>query len=278
MRLSPRSKIGTALVLLVVFFVVLNLTGFQKEVKNFFYLISSPIQEAFWRVGDRISDFFETVTEIKNLKTENEEFKLKIQELLAENIALKEFKKENEILRTALEIGLEKDFELILAQVIGKDISQDFILINKGLKDGISKDSPVINQQKVLFGKIQEVYDNFSKVMLITDKKSSFDAKILAPYQTEGFGAGSDSEIYGIVKGKGNLQLYLDLIPQDKEIKEGDLIVTTPLGGIFPSGLLVGKIKEVRKSDIEPVQQAEISPLFDIKETEYLFIITNFNQ
>ncbi|PIQ07422.1 MAG: rod shape-determining protein MreC, partial [Candidatus Nealsonbacteria bacterium CG18_big_fil_WC_8_21_14_2_50_37_10] len=59
------------------------------------------------------------------------------------------------------------------------------------------------------------------------------------------------------------------------EIKEGDLVVTTALGGIFPSGLLVGELGKVFRSDVEAFQQAEILPTFDINELETLFILIN---
>lgn len=260
-------QIGALTLLLVIFLIVLNLTNFSREVKSFFYLISSPIQRTLWKAGDKTSDFFEVISGIKNLKKESEELKLKIQELLAENVALKELKKENEILRGALEIGLEKEFKLALARVIGKDIPQDLILIDKGTEDGILKGFPVITEQKILVGKISEAYKNFSKVMLLSHKESSFDGKIPAE---------SETPIYGVVKGKGSFKLYLDLVPRDKEIKEGDLLVTTALGGIFPEGILVGEIEEVKKLDIEPFQQAEIKPAFDIKEIEKVFVITDY--
>ena len=261
MKLTYRVKIGIISVLIVVFFLVFNLTPLGAEVKNFFYLISLPIQKTFWQGGAKVSEFFETISEIKNLKKENEQLKLKIQELTAENVALKELKKENELLREALEIGLEKEFKLILSQVIGKDISQDFILIDKGAKDGISENMPVITQQKVLVGKISQVYRNFSKVQLISDKNSSFDAKI------------SDQEIFGLVKGKGNFNLSFNLVPKENEIKEGDLLVTSALGGVFPAGLIIGKISQVRKSDLEPFQTAQIQPAFNLRDLEKLFII-----
>lgn len=264
MRLPYRVKIGIILVLIIVFFLVLNLTSFGKEVKNFFYLISSPIQKVFWRTGERISDFFELITKIKNLKQENQELKLKIQALLAENVSLKELKKENEILREALEIGLEKEFKLTLAEVIGKDISQDLLIIDKGSEDGILEGRPVISQQKTLIGKISETYKNFSKVLLISNPKSSFDAKIV------------ESDILGIVKGKGNLRILFDLIPKEKEIKKGDLVITSALGGVFPAGLLLGEIKEVTKSDLEPFQAAQIQPAFNIRDLEKVFIISEW--
>ncbi len=264
MKLSPKLKKGIIIFLLVGFFLGLNLTLIAEEVRNFFYSISLPLQRIFWRAGDRVSDFFETISEIKNLKKENEELKFKIQELLAENTSLKELKKENEILREALDVGLRKEFKLTIAEVIGKDISQDSLIINKGSKDGISKGFPVITQQKILLGKISQVYENFSKVMLISHKESSFDVRIV------------DSEIQGLVRGNGNLKIYLDFVLSEKEIKVGDLLVTSALGGIFPEGLLVGEIKEIKKLDIESFQKAEIKPAFDIKEIERLFIIVSF--
>lgn len=240
---------------------IVALNFYQGQVRNFFYLISAPIQKTFWRAGDRVSDFFETITEIKNLRKENKDLRLKIQSLLAENVRLLELKKENEALRVALNLGLEKQFNLIFAEVIGKDISQDSLIIDKGSNDGVLKGQPVITQEKTLVGKINEVYKNFSKVQLPSNKNSSFDAKI------------SNTDIAGLVKGEGNFKTFFDLVPKDKEIKKGDLIVTSVAGGIFPEGLLVGEVKDVKKTDIEPFQKVEISPSFDINEINHLFIV-----
>lgn len=257
----PSKKKKIIIIGLIGILLILFLNLYQKDVKNFFYLFSSPIQKILWRTGEKVSVFFETIGEIKNLKKENEELKLKIKDLLVENVSLRELKKENEVLRTALNIGLEKEFRLHLSQVIGKDISEDFLLINKGSKDGLENNLPVITQQKTLVGRISEVYENFSKVMLISNKKSSFDGKIL------------DTETYGVVKGKEGNKINFELLPRDKEIKEGDLVVTSAIGGIFPAGILVGEIEKVKKSDIEPFQQAEVKPAFDIKNLEFLFVI-----
>jgi len=272
MKLSPKFKIGrrppVALILiailLITFFVVLNLAPVKKETKNFFYLISAPIQKALWGAGDNVSYFFEMVREIKNLKKENEELKLKIVGLLTENTKLEELKRENEVLREALDIGLGKEFKLLLAEVMGKDVSRDTLLINLGSRDGVFKDYPVINQQKVLVGKIGEVYENFSKVILVSNKESTFDVEIL------------NSGVQAVARGKENGKLLLDLIPREKEIKEGDLVLTSSLGGIFPRGLLIGEVEKVLKSDVMAWQQAEISPAFNLNELEILFVITNF--
>ena len=239
------------------------LNFFQRDVRSFFYCISAPIQKVLWRAGERTSDFLGGIVRVKILKQELDELKLENQELIAQVVALKDLKKENKTLRQALEIGLQKEFKLALAQIISKDISQDFILIDKGSEDGILKNMPVITQQRVLIGKISEIYKNFSKVMFVSNKESSFDAKI----QKE------EKDISGVVKGQGNFRILFDLIPREENLSQEDIVITSALGGIFPKGLLVGRIKEIKKSDVEPFQQAEIEPFFDVSQTETLFII-----
>jgi len=250
--------------LLVFVFFFLNFTGFSKNIKNFFYSFSSPLQKSLWGAGINNSNFLGSFFEAATLKKENDSLRSENQNLLSQIAGLKELEKENETLRNALEIGLEKDFQLMLCNVTGKDFSQDSILIDKGSKDGVLKDLPVISEQKVVVGKIGEVYDNFSEVILISNKKSSFDAKI------------AEKDIAGLVRGRGSSGVYLDLIPKGKEVVAGDLIVSTSLGGVFPKGLLVGTVKEVKKSDVEVFQIAEIEPSFNIGNANSLFIITSF--
>jgi rod shape-determining protein MreC len=264
MKGFSKIKFGAVLVVLVAAFVVLNLTGGAKSFRGFFYALSAPLQKNLWGAGASVSDFFETIFEIKNFKAENESLKLQNQELAAKVAELSQLKTENETLRNALQIGLERDFRLVLAQVTSKEVGRDVIFINKGEKDGMAPGMPVITQQRVLVGKITEVEERFSKVMLITDKDSSFDASIV------------DTDIEGVLKGEGSFGATLDMIPRESEIKNEDKVVTSALGGIFPEGILVGQVQEVDKNDISGFQKAKISPTFDIKELNDLFVIINF--
>lgn len=262
MKFSPKKR--NILIIIIGILIIISVGFKQQGIKNFFYFVSEPIQKFFWNAGKKISGPIELISEIKELKRKHDELSLYNQELLSENTQLKALKRENEILRKALELELQKDFKLTLAEVIGRDISQDSLLINKGVRDGISEGMPVITEEKVLVGRIKESSTRFSKVLLISNQKSSFDVKI------------QEGEITGLLRGKGDFQLLLDLIPEDQEIKEGDLIETTSLGGIFPKGILVGKIQKILRSDIKSFQQAEVFPFFDVKNLETVFIITNF--
>jgi len=264
MKTIHKIRIIVSVVLLVILFFILNLTTFSDKTKNFFYSISSPIQRNLWQAGDNVSDFFSGIFNAQELKKEKDEIFLRNLELISQISALKELERENKDLREALNLGLEKDFQLVLSQVINKDISQDSLLVNKGSEDGIFPGLPVITSQKTLLGQIGKVYKDFSEVILITNKESSFDAKI------------TEKEIYGAVKGKGNLKASLNLLPKEEDISEGEIVVTSTLGGIFPPKLLVGIIKEIKKTDIEPFQTAELALSFNLGELDNVFIITNF--
>lgn len=215
-------------------------------------------------MGDNVSDFFEGFVNSKNLKKENDDLRLKIKQLLAESVLLEEIVQENEFLRESLGLGLQKEFKLSLAEVISKETGRDAILINQGSKDGLVTGLPVITEQKILLGKVAEVESNFAWVTLISDKESSFDAKII------------ETDISGVVRGQGTLRLKLDLVPQDKEVFKGDLVVSSSLGGVYPAGFLAGSVENIEKSDVQSFYDIELSPLFDIRSLNKVFIILNF--
>lgn len=258
-------KIAAA-VLIILLFALLNFAPVRGEIRNIFYLISNPAQKWLWQRGASVSILFQALSDNKVLIKENEDQKKKIQELLTENEALKEVKKENESLRTALNLGLEKEFNLEMADIIGKEISKDSVVIDRGLGDGLTVGMPLITVQKVLVGKIEKVYQNYSSIQLLTAEESSFAVQI------------SGEDIYGLAKGKGALGLTVERIPREKEIKIGDQIFTSVLAGDFPRGLLVGEISEIKKSDVESFQKGEVKVSFDIGQLDTVFIIKDFKK
>lgn len=283
-----KSKFFIIAILLIVFFVLLNLTNFSKNINNFLYLASAPIQRVLWEVGDNVSDFFKTTFDIRELQEANKNFKLKVQELSAEVARLKNLRQENEALRKALNLDIQKEFEIAFASIISKDISEDSILINLGVADGIKKDMLVISPQKILLGRVNQVYDNFSRVMLVSNKKNSFPINIQKTTNNiikEGNEIAKEynnnliskkEDVEAIIQGKGNFQIKINYIPIEAEIKDGDRVVTSISGGLFPSGILIGYLKNIERLGIEMFQQAEIIPAANIKELHNVFIITNF--
>lgn len=246
---------------IIVIFCLICLNIFGKDIRNIFYLFSSPLQRIFFTIGQKSFWLFESIFRISQQKQEQKDLMAENQLLKSELSFLKEVKKENEFLRESLGLEMQKDFKLLLADITSKNLAQDFILINKGVNDKAAPNMPVVSSEKILIGKIGEVYANFSKVILITSKQSVFPAKI------------QEKEIYGVIKGLGKGDLFLDFIPQDAEILAGDKIITVSLDNVFPKNLLVGEIKKVQKSDLVSYQRIEIKPYFDLRNLDNVFVI-----
>jgi len=263
-------KFFSVAIVLCIFIFVLNI--FSSQIKNYFYLLSSPVQKTFFTAGESLSGILNPFLNIYNLAGENEKLKKENQNLLSQISLLQAT---GEGIRASFDFSAncqDKNFTTVMASVIGLD-GQDVISINKGSSEGISEGMPVVSQQGVVFGKILAVYKNFSKVMLISNKNSVIDVKIqqktadpLMP------------EINGVVRGNGNFSIFLDLVQVDQEIKEGDILITSSLEKVFPKDLLVGKITKIEKNDQKPFQQAKIEQFFEVKSADNLFVITNYKQ
>lgn len=279
------AKIVVVGFLLIAIVIVLNFFG--PGIKNLFFKISSPLQKTSWSAGASSSGFFASLIKAGSLRKENESLKDQNQKLISEIVSLQALNSAVQVQDNAY-LACNPNFELLMAGVIGLD-GQDIISINKGSEDGILEGMPVINQQNVLFGRVDKVYKNFSHVMLISNKKSVVSVRIelqskSAPAQEENPSdenaqkepALSPKEINGVIKGSGNLGFYLDLVPVDSEFNKDDIIVTSSLEKVFPKDLLIGKVLDITKNDQKPFLQAKIKPFFDLTNTDNLFVVTNY--
>lgn len=277
---------------------------FADQIRNFSYNQTFGAQRAIWQLASAVS-----FTNQDQIAT-NKELAEENQKLLSALADLKTIREENIFLKNALDIGIKNDRKLIEAEAFGggrfngKDFSyEDSIMVNKGKKDGVQKGFPVIISDKVLIGRVSEVYDDFSRVLLITDKASLIDVQIInntsieevikesANDSKEG---DTDSEnnsgesvkkeekiisekIIAIAKGEGGFKTSLDMFPKDKDLENGAIVMTSPLSGNFPSGFVVGTIKDPKKIDTETFKQAEIVPAFNPKLIDKVFILKNID-
>ena len=266
--------IGAVALLFLLF--VINI--FISPVKNYFYAISAPIQKTLWSAGASSSGFLSSFSKANSLTKENENLKNENQKLLSQVAFLQSIEQENQALSDVSISWQNNGFKFVMAGVIGLD-NNDIISINKGSADGISEGMPVINQQNVLFGKIFKVYENFSEIMLISNKNSVINVKVQQTPAASGPerhpGSGEPKEIDGVVKGSGGFNAYLDLISINNDINLQDVLVTSAIDKSFPKDLLVAKITQKEKNDQKPFQQAQLSLFFDVKAVNNLFVITN---
>jgi len=165
-------------------------------------------------------------------------------------------------LRKLLQFRPEAKWHVVASQVIGCDTTGWFrsMIINKGRKDGIRINMPVINAEG-LVGKIIAVSGNYSKVLLITDPNSAIDC------------LDQKTRTRGILKGMSNNGCALDYIGHSQEIRPGDPVVTSGLAGIFPKGIPVGRVKEVREVPGALFKRVEIVPFVDFSRLEEVLVI-----
>lgn len=242
------------LLFLIVCFLIINAIS-KDGLKNFIYSKSASLQASLWDRGSEESFSRQDQEKLNKQLIEDN------QKLLSELAGLQGVKEENESLREALGLNLQNDYDLVLGRVISKDILNDTILINIGSDDGVKKNFPVILSGKALLGRVIDVYPNYSRVMLITQKDNMIDVEI------------PDSKSFALSKGEGSLKASLDMFPRDVELKEDSLIITSAMGGNYPAGLYVGKVKNVKKLDNEVYQIAEIEKSFDLDTINNVFVI-----
>ncbi len=161
-----------------------------------------------------------------------------------------------------LEYKSGSDREMILASVIGSDAISwaKMITIDKGSNDGLKKNMAVITYEG-LVGHIVQTVPHYSKVLLITDVRSAVDA------------LDQDNRTRGVVIGKGSDICEMKYIPHDADIRIGHPVISSGLGGVFPKGLLIGKVSKVEETEKGLFKNVVVTPSVKISFLEEVFVL-----
>lgn len=215
-------------------------------------------------IAGNVSDLITTYEENKILREQLSQYKGLIYEV-------QELRKENEELRKAIgETDSIRDYEPIHATVISRSPEQwiDEVTINKGEHHGVEANMVVITADGMV-GKIRTAYEFTSKVQLLT----GFDQynRISATISKDG-----KNNIYGMIEGydKESKSLVFRIIEEsEKDVKEGDLVVSSGLGGVFPAGLVIGEVKEVGFDQYGLTRTALVEPAADVYEINHVIVV-----
>lgn len=245
----------------MIFFLSFN--GFLRPAENFFWKIALPFQKIFYFSGQKIAKEISFLKSISQLKNENEKLLKENQILSAQNSSLMDQKKENETLRQQLDLAPRKEYSMEAGFVIGRDPRglENWIMIDKGEKNGIEKGMPVVVSEGILVGTVKDVYKNNSRILLLNDTESIINVKNV------------QTEAKGILKGEYNLGIIMDLVDHAEVLNVGDDVTTSGLGEAIPKGLLVGKIQEIYETPDKLFWQAVISPKIKYSQLEVVFVI-----
>lgn len=252
----------SAVCLLLVFW---NPKEFFNPIRKFFLSAAYPLQKTFYLTSRTLSASVEFLGSISELKNENEKLIKENNSMLAEISKLKEAWRENELLREQLDIIPKSAFNLEAGLVIGQSPqwSGSWLIMDKGLSDGIEVGMPAIVSNGILVGKVSETWSNGSKIALLSDSESAVNVMDI------------ETGAKGILRGEYGLGIVMDMVSQNELLNVGDSISTSGLGGDIPSGLLVGKIKEIKISDDKLFQQAIIASPVKYSKLDIVFAIKN---
>lgn len=259
----------TVVLCLTVFSVVLSASGHAWFLKDAFNVISTPFRVAFNYCADGITGFFDYFTEFDRISKENEQLRVENDELKKLQADLEVLKEENAWLKDFLDVkNHNTTFEFTDATVVGKNSSSAHttLTLNKGSLHGIAEGMVVITGQGVV-GRVTEVGLNTSEVLCITDISSSVGALV------------ERSAMIGIIEGYYENEcrfLYTTGFTDISDIVVGDIIISSGSGSIYPYGLKIGTVTDIKIDDASRSVIATIRSSVDFESVSRVMIITSF--
>lgn len=273
-RFGAPADLGIRLIILVlvaVLLMALQQTGRLGTIEGAVALVMSPGQQGLSSITDRIVQTVSALGSFQVLQERTAELESINRSLLAENLRLQEIERENQRLRELLSFGetrpgIELRGGQIIARVIGRDSNNflNFVMVDLGSRHGIEVGMPVLNNEG-LVGRVSEVTNTSSKILLISDPLSTVNAIL------------QSSRLTGVVNGVVGGDPVMGFIPQGTLVGVGEVVLSSGMGGNFPKGIPIGQVIEVRQRDFEVFQEAVIRPIVDFGRLEFVLIVTNFN-
>lgn len=270
MKLLKNKLTVTIIVLSVAFLGLITLTVSRddKGLESGAGSTLNPVQKVAYGFNRGVKDFVDFFLNFSDVRDENKELKKENDKLKAEIDEYSKLKEENERLQKVLNFKDEKNnYDYIGTNIIG--ISGDSILngyiVDRGKDDGIEKGMVVISADG-LVGQVSSVGKNWAIVQCIVNENVKVAVMV-----------DSTRENTGILQGykdyfNNNLAKVLNL-PIDSEVKEGDVIVTSGLGGYYPKEIKIGEVVSVEEDRVRVMKSAIVKPYVDFNKIEELFIV-----
>ncbi|MDA3903785.1 MAG: rod shape-determining protein MreC [Desulfuromusa sp.] len=254
-----------AIILLLATVILYSYNLRQKTTTTFFersvLTLAAPFQLSIDGIVDSITDTWRNYLWLvdarqRNLALEQENLQLRSQLQQVTEVSL-----QNKRLRKLLAFVDDLDLPALPAQVIGEDASNwaRTIIIDKGTRAGLHNGLPVVAAQGVV-GRIIKIAPDSSRVLLITDASSAIAALI------------QRTRTRGVARGRGD-NLSIEYALRDANIQEGDLLVTSGMGGVFPKGLPLALVESVKKDQFGLFQQITAMPTIDFSLLEEVMVI-----
>lgn len=269
-----KNKIFTGVVSVAVITVVLAvISSFGNNfITNALNTFSTPVQSVIASILRPINEYFTTIDEMKGYKAENDRLIKEITRLKIENRDTESYIAENNRLKNLLDLqDKQVNMNTVAAQAVSRDYEKWYkgITINKGASSGIEKGDPVMTADGVL-GVVESVGVNWAKVITIFDSNSAVGAKF------------TRTGDIGVVVGSEELADFgkckVEYISGTASVMNGDILVTSGLGEVYPSGLMIGKVSEVKVDAMGNVEYAIVEPSAAFDKVYEVLVITDYTE
>lgn len=252
--------------LLFIGLIVLSLSGYMAEVLG---TATNPLVSLQSWLSTRyvaLYEFFTAPRDVMSLRQENAELTNAVAQLQKQVIELEEQLREADVYYALLDFARSNpENQYIAASVIGRDPSpfMGYIILDHGTNNGVRRDMPVVTEQG-LVGRVDAVTANACRVQLISDPGFNVNVRT------------QETRAEGLIVGSITGELELQMVTQDRQLTPGDLVLTSGLGGKFPSDVLVGKIETVIKRENALFQSASVQSTVDFRNLRVVLLIRNF--
>ena len=267
MNTTPVTPVQTIiLALFVIGLIALALGGYLTPLSR---LVLNPVVSAQTWLSVRFQVLQNAIAapqDLARLRQRNSEMEAEVSRLQTEIIVLKQQISETRVLSALVDFArVQPENRYLAATVIGRDPSPffEFVIINRGSDDGLRRGMPVVTQQG-LVGRVAAVTADAARVQLITDPASTINVKL------------EPSTAQAVIRGEVSGEISLAMIPQSAPVEIGDLILTSGLGGNYPTNILIGQVTSVRRRETDLFQSASVQPVMDFNQLEIVLIIKNF--
>ena len=260
-----------AIVLIAVNVIVLSVNSRNRTsstpIGQIVISVISPVQEVVTESLGYFKGIWRHYFDLVNVSKENDQLQKRLEETAAKNNALKEMELSNERMRELLGFQASLQRQVAAAEVVGRDPSAWFktVIINKGKKNGVAKGMPVVTPAGVV-GLIMEASGHFSKVLLVIDQNSAVDALV------------QSTRARGIIKGEPSGGLTFEYSLRRLDINKGDTVISSGLDNVYPKGLRIGYVQQVKKPDAGIFQEVFVTPYVNFEKLEEVLVILDYSK
>jgi len=242
--------------------------GRQKVLRIWTQTFASPLQNASSKATGATSGFFQQIWNFRSTAKENEQLKERLTSLETELHTAQQTAAEADRLRALLNLNEQTNINSVPARVIARDPSVWFntITINRGSSSGVEQNMPVVTAGGIV-GRIITVGPWSSQVMLITDEKAGAGAVV---------GQLGQSGALGSVRGRADLGVGLiemRYVSGLEKVEINDYVMTTGQDGIYPPGLNVGRVVDVKNGTATQAHQILIQPGAQLDHLEEVAVL-----